>query len=539
MSMRVRGMCGIVGVIGLAMAAGVASARPPVLMKGPRPNEFPDVIVSSVGSRGGSGIDNYGTYLDPSGAISSYAFASDSCNIGNAPAIWINETSSSSGQPWAYSNQHPVIGGAAYRIFNGRLEQIGMSWLKHGFCAADSCGTVGGVTGCTNIPGVVGTPASCSTDYGNSPYPGGTSGCDWLGYARATDTYSAGLNGAQGSLGPRSEVNPWSGVYPHPWGKQGNNPVSCLNKRLLIRKSHLDPAQYPGATYFGEIVYIQPDEWPGQRYNNYSYRKLTVGAAAQMGSCAGTATTTFNLSFASNEQTVPMKPVVEAWKTLDPTVKLSTVDVPNDGRFYVGSKVTNRGDGTWNYEYVVFNMNSDRAARSFMIPKSSSNAVQITLPTNHFRAPEYHSGEGYDMTPWTGTVAGSTVEWSTLPWESSQNANAIRWSTLYNFRFIANRPPTTGSVQIGLFKPAVVTGDGNVVQVAGIDIPSVPCAADFDGANGVTIDDLFGYLNAYFAGCTGTQGAPCNGASADFDGNAQVSIDDLFGFMNAWFTGCP
>lgn len=55
------------------------------------------------------------------------------------------------------------------------------------------------------------------------------------------------------------------------------------------------------------------------------------------------------------------------------------------------------------------------------------------------------------------------------------------------------------------------------------------CIADFNGVGGVSIDDLFLYLNAWFIG------AP----AADINNAGGVSIDDLFLFLNAWFTGCP
>ena len=54
------------------------------------------------------------------------------------------------------------------------------------------------------------------------------------------------------------------------------------------------------------------------------------------------------------------------------------------------------------------------------------------------------------------------------------------------------------------------------------------CAADFNCSGGVTIDDLFLYLNAWFTS------AP----SADINEHSGVSIDDLFYFINAWFSGC-
>lgn len=54
------------------------------------------------------------------------------------------------------------------------------------------------------------------------------------------------------------------------------------------------------------------------------------------------------------------------------------------------------------------------------------------------------------------------------------------------------------------------------------------CPGDFDGQNGVTIDDLFLYINAWFT----------SDPAADFDGQNGVGIDDLFLYINAWFVGC-
>lgn len=54
------------------------------------------------------------------------------------------------------------------------------------------------------------------------------------------------------------------------------------------------------------------------------------------------------------------------------------------------------------------------------------------------------------------------------------------------------------------------------------------CIADFDGQAGLTIQDVFAYLNAWFAG------------DARADQNADgLSVQDIFNFLNAWFAGCP
>jgi hypothetical protein len=70
------------------------------------------------------------------------------------------------------------------------------------------------------------------------------------------------------------------------------------------------------------------------------------------------------------------------------------------------------------------------------------------------------------------------------------------------------------------------------LQVDGLG--SVVCAADFDDSGLLNADDLFAFLDAWFAqiGQTGTTW------SADFDDNDVVDVDDLFAFLDAWFAGC-
>jgi hypothetical protein len=520
-------------------AAGVAMGVSAVANAqiGPRVNEYPDVIVSSVGGSyditGTNAIGNYGS----ANGWASYAIGSDSCNVGLNPAIWIDCTSGS------FCNQHPVIGGEVYRLFNGRFEQIGMSWLKHGFCAADNCSTgssSGGQQGCLNIAGSHPSHTGCQTDYRGNPATGGT-GCDWLGAGRATDTYGSGLNGSQGYLGPRSEVNSWTGAFPYPYVRQGTNPSSCLNKRLLVRSSDLDPASYPrynattnptGAQFFSEIVYIMTDEWPTERYNNYSTRKLVVGTTLTTPSGACGSMYAMDYATGAGNLTIPLKPAITQWKAVDPSVVLVTADAPNDGRFYVGAKVTELGNGTWQYEYAVFNMNSDRAAGSFSIPKAASSTVQIN--SLGFHAPEYHSGEPYAAKAWDMQVHESDIQFACEPYTTNANANAIRWSTLYNFRFIANQPPRIdpgAPVVLGLFKPGVQVTDAGSISVNGLPVPGMPsaCRADFNNSGGVTTQDIFDFLNGWLAG----------NVAADFNGINGLEVQDIFEFLNAWFVGCP
>jgi hypothetical protein len=66
-------------------------------------------------------------------------------------------------------------------------------------------------------------------------------------------------------------------------------------------------------------------------------------------------------------------------------------------------------------------------------------------------------------------------------------------------------------------------------DVIGIVPVPLPCAAGFDAQGGATVDDIFIYLNAWFAG----------DLRADADRSGGLSVDDIFVFLNAWFAGCP
>ena len=55
------------------------------------------------------------------------------------------------------------------------------------------------------------------------------------------------------------------------------------------------------------------------------------------------------------------------------------------------------------------------------------------------------------------------------------------------------------------------------------------CAADYSLQGGLTVDDLFLFLDNWFRGHPAT----------DIDANRSLTVDDLFIYLNAWFTGCP
>src|SRR5262245_9875310 len=86
----------------------------------------PDVTVYQL-----TDISNYGAF----NGVRGYAIGTTSCNVGSTPVNWCDNSGGCSGLT---SRQHPVIAQNLYRLKSGRFEQIGMSWLKHGFVSTNS-----------------------------------------------------------------------------------------------------------------------------------------------------------------------------------------------------------------------------------------------------------------------------------------------------------------------------------------------------------------------------------------------------------------
>jgi hypothetical protein len=387
----------------------------------------PDVTVFRL-----DGISNYGS----SGGIRGYSVGTDSCNIGDQPLNWCNVHPGGCGAGKVASSEHPVIAQNLYRLSEGRFEQIGMSWLKHGFLSLNTTSA-----GCA---GAQGQPCT-------QPPLGGRQ----LGVG-CTDLYSSTLNGSR-PLGPRSEVNAASGEFPYPHG--GGTASGPYEQRLKVLESDLDATINPGALFWVEGQYVTPDDaQAGNGLNNASYRPVSVGAAPSYN-------LTFNLG-----GTVREKPAIFAWQVADPGVELLAVDVPGSSpteRFHVARRVTDLG-GSWRYVYAVHNLNSDRSARSFAVEFHAGTQIRgvgfhglahhpedADITEAGFHGIEHHSGEPYATTPWdTDTTSPNAVTWSTVDFATDNLANALRWGTMFTFWFEATSPPTTPMQHtLGLFKP--------------------------------------------------------------------------------------
>lgn len=358
------------------------------------PGEAPDIVVGNLHQ-----VKRFGS----EGGITGFSVGTTSCNLGTCWANWQGDT-----------NQHPVIAQNMFRLKDGRFEQVGQSWVKHGFLALSGsyCSP-----DCVSVPDGSHLGVNCS------------------------DPYSSGLNGDQSRLGPRSEINAATGAFPFPFSTQGVT-GSLIFKRLQVHNTDLEPALNTGASYFVEGQYVTADDiLGGNEANNNSYRPVNVTHTGG----------SFDISLSAS--TVQQAAAVQAWTAQDPEVHDASVKVPDDGLFLVYSRATELGGGVWHYEYAVQNLTSHRSAGSFEVPLPAGAQVQNI----GFHDVDYHSGEAYDGTDWPGqviaTTGGDVVSWSTTRFSSNPDANALRWGTLYNFRFDTELPPITGNVTLGLFVP--------------------------------------------------------------------------------------
>ncbi len=430
-------------------------------------NSGPDVIVGDL-----NGVGYYGATTYNGETWRAYSVGTTSCNVGTQQLLWT-----------ANNNNHPVIGQNIYKYDGRSFNQIGVGHLKHGFCALQQ--------------GLCATP-------GNPCQPA-ASGCPQVLGIFCSDPYTASLNGSQGGLGPRWQVNPYSGFYPYPF-QGGTITNGTIGRRVAVRDADLTTD--PSVRYFTEGMYVHPDDAAaGNGGNNASYREARYFSNGQFGFVGSTQRT---------------RPAIQAWADIDDEVLIEIVEPAGDGRFYVASRAYDNGDGTWEYQYAIYNHNNDAAGRSFSVPTGSAQVSNMT-----FDGVEYHSGDGVggvtqDLTDWSATDRGVDMFWEVV--DLGANSNALRWGTTYNYSFVSNAAPEEVDATIEFFKTSgSITA--RVVAPAGCTL-----TADTNGDNIVNFSDLNAVLGAF-----GQTGA---GNPADVNGDEVVNFSDLNAVLAEFGADC-
>lgn len=307
--------------------------------------------------------------------------------------------------------RHPVIAQNVYRIstVNGgtRFEQIGQGWVKHGFLSTNSngCGT------CQN------------------PGTGSLLG------VHCSDTYGSGLNASQTWLGPRKEVNPFTGRWKCTGSYFSNYQNDCVSRYsnaglspidhlLQLKDADLQPAS--GTSFVYEAYYVSENDT--DRYNSIAWKPTTP-------SWTGT-----RWNFTQGAQT--QGPAINAWGDMRSTAQPQT-----EGDAILAEKVTDLGGGNFHYEYALYVHTLDRQIRQFTLPVPDG----LNIQNIGFRDADYDA-----TNEWTATYANNQITWQTQTYVQNPNANSLKWGTVYNFRFDANAPPVDNQAVLGLFKPGTL-----------------------------------------------------------------------------------
>ena len=424
----------------------------------------PDLIVSEIAPG-----QTYGVVGD----YQSYSFGDTTCNIGDAPFTYVDSTPN-----------HPVFTSSLYRLKDGRFEQIGLGFVGHTFFPLQS--------------------NACSL--GCSP-----AGLGMLGDG-CSDTIGAGLSGSQSNLGPRIEVDPWSGAFPYPFSTI-NETGNAIYKRL---KASIADLSDTSAIYFVERQYVSNEEDADARANNSSYRRVVFTPGSNSPILQGDTFSQRSAIFAWADH--GMGPDMQ-----DDQVMISSGNLPGDGVVHVASKATSQGDGTWRYDYAVQNQNAARCIRSVRIPIGYNRNAEDP----YFHDVEYidEVDNQIDGTDWGFSIVSGYAGWDAgASFDEDQFANAIRWGTTYTYSFVSQHAPVEKQVELGLF---VDDGSGPILMPVVAPVAG-PCLADMNADGILNFFDISVWLNAYTNG----------DLNADFTGDGVFNFFDASAFLNAFNQGC-
>lgn len=345
------------------------------------------------------------------------SMATTSCNVGDVNVPWLAPNT-------FLQEDHPGIGMALFRQKDydvsgtpvSRFEQVGVSWVKHGFFALSNSQCIP----CQNPSNGTFLGVGCS------------------------DTYGTSNNGNRMWLGPRDEWNPHAGTWEATGSFFDGSPVDdfrdefgsgngSVNHRLEAFDSDLGDTS---ANYFYEAIYLVRDD--ENIDNNVGSRECFMtwnGFSWQ-----------FNTPTSGNPL-IEGPALRERWGDRRTTQALQ--DDPNalpgdpsdDGNVVLSVDVTDLGDGTWRYEYALYNWTLDRRVDSFSVPAFG--------PVSDF---SFHDIDDDPANDWVPSVSGKNLTW-TWPGVTGSGhkvAGPLEWGTLYNFGFTSIYPPAEHDAALGI-----------------------------------------------------------------------------------------
>ena len=441
----------------------------------------PDLIVSDITS-----ATTFGSVDDKI----AYSFGTTICNIGDSEAAWIDGT-----------NQNPLISQTLYRLADGQIQQLGIGFAHYATppLSANACGL-----GCTPA-GFNALGAGCST------------------------TSSAAIHGLQATLGPRTEIDPYTGDYPYPFTSIGQT-GDAIYKRLQVNIADISD---PSDLYFVETQIITSAETtPQTRANNVSYRQVTFAPGSATATVIG--------------PTYTEQPAIFAWRDHgngigipDPSVLIAAVTIPQNGIIHIASKCTAQDNGDWRYDYALHNQNASKA------PANLNHSIGMLDDTHSytFDGVSYHDDidELIDPTQWNVLLVHceSIANWTPDEWHLFlPSMNSVRWGTTYTFSFQTAQEPDI----LGLGDISINYLSKDSFSYLPLEGMVGPTLNDFPCIPGCTIADIaepYGTLNFFdvsaFLSAFASQDPAVDFAlpSGSFD------FFDVSAFLSSFSAGCP
>jgi hypothetical protein len=331
-------------------------------------------------------------------------------NIGTAEVPWYQQFTTPPHDPYN-NDQHPFLNWAIYREIDGRFEQLGVSGIKHAFLTINS---------------------NCTINCGSSHIL-------WLG---CEDVYGTGNNDSSFALGPRAEIEAFTGV----WENCGSffDPMPCTGShqqssngtdenRLSVYTADLtDPAV---TSMYMQAWYLIRDDV--NIFNSMGYRSI-----APTPSGGG-----WNMN---------RGPVFKNGAALDNYVTPDTLSAmetsqsqkTGEGQFTVASKVVDLGGGLYRYNYAIENYEFDPRFINYHIPLSD---------TASFTNPVFSDPEHDDLNNWQFDHSNGQLN------VVGSDQNEQDWGMLFSFSFTSDSPPIQGEMTIDAAHPVLNATVNSVV----------------------------------------------------------------------------
>ena len=173
------------------------------------------------------------------------------------------------------------------------------------------------------------------------------------------------------------------------------------------------------ARYFYQTHYVVATELEAARWDNSAHRRFTPTWDGS------------KYTF-SNNNALTWGVAVEAWR--DATITSAT-NGEEDGRVFLGCKVTGPVDGMYHYEYALQNRDNDAGVSAFRLP---------ICPTAEIVNAGFSDVDGTASNDWSIEVVGSELVFSTTD-------NPLEWNTIYNFWFDSDAAPIDLSATLEAF----------------------------------------------------------------------------------------